>query len=572
MSVAASTSGTTNQGLDLTPPSIVVSQPARGAFLPAGPVQVTGVVTDVGSGVANLTVQGSSVPFDATGHFSTSVTLPEGVQPISITANDNAGNRTTRTISVETGTYLPLSQTVPDALAGRINASSFPVMEQIAATEIASVGSSIGATLMASNPIASGGGFDVSITSASFGPPGLAISSGPQGIAVTISVSQVSIAVDAKGTILPISVSGGFSADEVTVQATAHLGADATGGLAVTFPSVDVSFQNFKLNLPGWIAWLSFIIEPIAKSQITSIVENMLKTDGASTIDKLVDQTALISLGGTPAQFSYDLSTISTDASGIAFDTGANLTLQPDPSYPTSPGSLLTAGALPTSFSTQSTIVFSISQSMVNRALHEAWQSGMLATVVIPSQFAQAFGTALPFGSTAQDMVNFFPQLQPVVPAQDLSQPLIYRIRSLLPPTVTFIQGAPDPLNLRFGEYDITASIDTGGAPLDLFTVSMHAEIQIGVAIQNGALVPVMTSLPNPPIASDLIAEPLVPLGAAHIESYLDSIISMVMGGIVTNIPPIPLPSLPAGLTLTNVNIHADGPTDAYLTIEADLQ
>jgi len=363
-----------------------------------------------------------------------------------------------------------------------------------------------------------------------------------------------------------------LSADQVNVQATIALGAGSNGELQVTFPTVNVGFVNFQVAFPSSLSWVGAIVDPLISNFLANEVTSLLRTDGAAEIQKIVDNSANLSLGGTPASFSYAINTIGTDALGLSFDTGANLTMLPAPTFPPCPGSLLSAGGLPTSFSTTSSIVFSVSESFFNRILEQAWQAGVLATTVNPAQLAQKFGTALPIGQTAQDLVNFQPSLQPVVPAQYLTCPIVYRITSLLPPTVAFMPGVPDPLRLRFGEYDITCSIDTGAAPLDVFTVSMYAEIQLGLIIQNGTIAPDMTTLPNPIVSSDLISSPLAPLGAQFIDGYFGSVIPMLFGGIVTQLPPIPVPTLPAGVTLTGATFTADGPNDTYLTIEVNLQ
>jgi hypothetical protein len=575
-SVTSAASANTSAGPDLTPPVITVSAPARGAILPPGPVQVTGNVTDVGTGVALVTVNGSTVSLDANGNFTTTVTLDPGVAPIVVSATDGAGNRTDRSLSVETGTYLPLTQPVSDAFAGRLNATGFPALEKLGVAEITSLQATLPSSLASLNPIVSFLSIGVSIDSVSFGTPSLVIVSAPQGIAFSITVPQLVVNVtaqDASGGLIPsFTASGGLGADALTVQALAQVAVGPGGALAVTFPTANVALQNATLTLPSSLSWAVPILEPLLTGFLQSQVASMIQTQAAAKLQAILAQQATFNLLGTPATFSYAMQSIGTDASGLAFDVNADIALTPDPTYPVSPGSLVVGGGLPTTFSTQATAVFSISQDTLNRALHAAWQAGLLSTVVNPSQFAQAFGTALPFGQTGQDMVAFFPNLAGVIPPQYLAAPIIFTIRSLLPPTASFVQGVPDPLKLRFGEYTVTCSIDTGGQPLDIYTVSVQAEIELGVAIQNGGLVPVMTTLPNPLVAVDLIDEPLAPLGKAFLESYLDAMIPTLFGGIATNLPPIPIPALPGGVQLTSLAIHADGASGTYLTFEVGLQ
>ncbi len=560
-----------NQAPLTGPPVVTITQPARGAFLPKGPVQVTG--NAVGNGIVSLTVQGNNVTLDPSGNFTTTVTLDEGVDAISVLAIDKAGNRTTRTVSVETGDYRPAPGMVPGSLAGRINASGLALMQQIAATEIASLASSIGASLQAANPIFSGYTVDVSISSLSFGTPVLALDSSTAGLTIDVTIPNVAITVTVTDQLGFSITTGTITADAVTIAMTAQLGATSNLQLQVTFPSVNIGFQNFNMALGSWLSWLGPIATPIVQPILENQVDSMIKSQAPPAIAKLVDQALTLSLGGTTATFDYAIESISTDADGIAFTVGIDLALTPDPSYPVPPGSLDTQGGLPASFSLLPTAVFSISEPALNRILQQAWQSGMLATTVNPGSLAKSFGTALPIGSTAQDLVSFLPQLQGVIPTAQLSCPIVYKIRSLLPPTAKIVSGVKDPLRLRFGEYEVTASIDTGGGQsTDVFTVSMFAEIQLGFAIQNGTLVPDMSTLKNPIVASDLVSSPLVPLGAAYIESYLDAVISMLMGGIVANIPPLPLPSLPANTQLAGATIHADGTSGTYLTIEMEIK
>ena len=100
----------------------------------------------------------------------------------------------------------------------------------------------------------------------------------------------------------------------------------------------------------------------------------------------------------------------------------------------------------------------------------------------------------------------------------------------------------------------------------------MAAEIQLGLAIQNGLLVPDMTTLKDPKIYADVLSSPLAPIGAAYVESYFDGILSMLLGGIVQQLPPIAMPALPAGAQLAGVTISADGGSGTYLTFEMEIK
>ena len=572
-----------SSGPDQTPPEIVVSEPLRGAFLPAGPVRVAGRVTDTGAGVASLTVQGVPVAFGPGGDFATTVRLETGVAAITLTAIDAAGNRTNRALAVETGAWLPPGVLAPEGLAGRLNQASLQLMSRMGAGAIASSLPLLTASLQAMNPIYSTqlapGGFciasvEAAVNTLSFGTPALSLGSTTQGLDFRLDVPGLAVAVTADDRCgIPYTVQGGFTADRVEIHAVAQLGIGQAGALDVTFPVVDVQLDNFHFSLGGALSWLAPIAEGIVKQQMMVAVEDLVRNDGAAAIRSLVARSLTMTLAAAPTTFSYGLSRISTDADGIAFVVGVDLAMQPDPTYPVAPGSLQTYGAPPAAFATGPGLVLSLSETAINRVLDSAWHAGVLATDVVPLQVAQSFGVPLPFGTTAADLAAFFPVLRGVIPSQNLASPLIFKIRSLLPPTARIVAGAPDPLRLSFGEYHLTAAVDLGaGQSLDVFTISMQAELEVGIDVKNGALVPVMSTLPNPPIFVDLIEEPLVHLGAAHLESYLDAILPVLLGGVVSSLPPIPLPALPAGATLVAASMRGEGASGTYLTLEADVR
>ena len=46
----------------------------------------------------------------------------------------------------------------------------------------------------------------------------------------------------------------------------------------------------------------------------------------------------------------------------------------------------------------------------------------------------------------------------------------------------------------------------------------------------------------------------------------------VLVGGIATQLPPIPLPALPGGTQLGAATLRADGANGTYLVIDADLR
>ncbi len=89
---------------DKMPPNLTIISPTDSETVNKSTIIVSGEATDKGSGVSNVTVNGNTVIVGKDGSFSTTVSLTEGDNTITITATDKAGNKATKTITV---TYKP---------------------------------------------------------------------------------------------------------------------------------------------------------------------------------------------------------------------------------------------------------------------------------------------------------------------------------------------------------------------------------------------------------------------------------------------------------------------------------
>jgi hypothetical protein len=89
--------------IDKTPPSLAVSSPVNGASVSGPSLTVTGTVTDALSGVAGSSLSCNGVPASVTGaSFSCIVPLVSGLNNLSVTATDVAGNTATKSLTVTT--------------------------------------------------------------------------------------------------------------------------------------------------------------------------------------------------------------------------------------------------------------------------------------------------------------------------------------------------------------------------------------------------------------------------------------------------------------------------------------
>lgn len=89
--------------LDTIPPAITVTSPAEGAVFGVSQITVTGTVSDSGTGLAWVEVDGQAVTV-TDGAFAITLTKPDGIYVLTVAAMDNAGNRAdvVRNITVDT--------------------------------------------------------------------------------------------------------------------------------------------------------------------------------------------------------------------------------------------------------------------------------------------------------------------------------------------------------------------------------------------------------------------------------------------------------------------------------------
>ena len=102
--------------------SLNASTLTDGAITNNATLNVAGTVTDVGSGVKSLTVNGQVATLNGDGSFSVAVTLVDGANAVTTTATDNAGNQTTdlRTITLDrTAPGLTIASPADNSIIGK---------------------------------------------------------------------------------------------------------------------------------------------------------------------------------------------------------------------------------------------------------------------------------------------------------------------------------------------------------------------------------------------------------------------------------------------------------------------
>ncbi|MBZ5626970.1 MAG: PQQ-binding-like beta-propeller repeat protein [Acidobacteriia bacterium] len=133
----ATTSLTLN--IDKTPPGVVISAPADGAFRNTSSLTVTGTATDALSGIEAVACHGAPASFSGT-EFSCPVSLLAGSNPIMVEATDRAGNSSSATLTVTLDSAPPSLVITSPANGATFSASPITVTGT-ATDELSAVGS-----------------------------------------------------------------------------------------------------------------------------------------------------------------------------------------------------------------------------------------------------------------------------------------------------------------------------------------------------------------------------------------------------------------------------------------------
>lgn len=98
---------TTTFTVDTVPPTLNITSPAEGLITASETITVSGTTNDATSSPTTVTVNGNAVTVSANGSFSTTVTLAEGENTITIIATDAAGKTTTVVRHVTRNSSIP---------------------------------------------------------------------------------------------------------------------------------------------------------------------------------------------------------------------------------------------------------------------------------------------------------------------------------------------------------------------------------------------------------------------------------------------------------------------------------
>jgi predicted outer membrane repeat protein len=138
---------------DTTGPTLTVSTLANGSKTKDATLNVAGTVSDSGSGVKSVTVNGTAATNITNGSFSVAITLVDGANSITTIATDNVGNTTTDTRSItldQTAPGLTITLPADNSITNKTSVEVTGTVDDSMAT-ITANGSTTGVTMNGNN-------------------------------------------------------------------------------------------------------------------------------------------------------------------------------------------------------------------------------------------------------------------------------------------------------------------------------------------------------------------------------------------------------------------------------------
>jgi hypothetical protein len=541
--------------VDSNGPAIECDSPTHGAILNAAPgssVTFTGSVADLSS-IMGVTVNGSSVPVDAAGNFSTTLTSRFGINFVDIEATDGSGQVATRTCAfLLADTWAPDTAAFADSLALRLGAAAIDdggrggglnSLGDILQTVLNSPGlrDTLHSSLLASNPLKPSS-CDVS------GPFGICLFRseinylnselrGPNAATLTLVDGGIRANVVLRDTRVQLRISGTLgSTGWVTfsnIDVTAIFDTSLSGGrlrMSVRPGSVSTTVGSISTDFSGLsgaiIDILASLINGTLRNLVRDLVTDWVTNNFNSILDGVVGGLDVESLGtsfdvprlsggGTiEVSFAPGFSSLSTTSSRMLVGLSTRLSATPTHARPTL-GAPIPSGPALYNTSTSSATQIGLHVGVLSQALHALWRAGFLDATLDSGSVS-----GLPGGVSAE-------------------------LTTLLPPSVELIEG--DRVELSLGAVNMRLAYPAlFPEPID---AAIGARASMRVALDGDSFTFSDFRLDELYFSTGSVS--LDERSRTSIEMVLRRILGRIVGSALTDsLPAVPVPAfeLPASL------------------------
>lgn len=392
---------------DIVDPLIVVDTPIRGTMTEDGRVTVSGHVSDEGSGVQSVVINGQEAELSSDGTFTTNVTLIEGITMLESVVTDRAGNRSDDLRAILNGQMAEQGSTVKDALVGNVNKQTLGVLGNMV-TDLAEA-TNFGQIGQAFNPLVDTGnscaGVELDLDTANKSGVDMKLNPTAAGVEVEVIMHNLDVDMTAHYTVGCFGGGGdagvNISATSFTAKGLLDVKITAAGDLDVTLDNLQTSFQGFDLDvgsIPGVIVNLfNGTAESKVKSIIGGEIKKMVPTLGEEFLSDFTKSSIDFDVLGDTLSLKLRPVDIAMSSQGIAIrvDGSAELKNVQGASYLTSPRPAPTMGNASQGLSV------GLADDIANQLMASLWASNAIETLIEPQLIPQMRGL---FGDSADDI------------------------------------------------------------------------------------------------------------------------------------------------------------------------
>ncbi len=290
------------------PLSITVLTPTYGAYVGAGPVQLTGIVSPAD---AQVIVNGVTLVTDADGYFAAELPFADGERAMQIDVRAIDPDESVRELVAVFDGVDPRAAD-PGAMSGLLTPSGLDALEPAVASLIDA--QALLDSVFPSIPSLDTDYFD--LTPLSLTTAGTVVDLSPGDDAVSLFASIEDVTLTSEVTIVDyLTFDLGIKLGTIGFGAQATPAVDADGMLTMTLHDASADIDEIRLvvegyELPGWI--MDLLVDPIA---------GLIADLGATLVDYALDSFGTLELGGP---FAFDTDLMGTQLSVLLADVGAS--------------------------------------------------------------------------------------------------------------------------------------------------------------------------------------------------------------------------------------------------------
>ncbi|NOY27787.1 MAG: hypothetical protein GXP62_18140 [Oligoflexia bacterium] len=367
----------------LVEPSLELTSPAAGAWLPIGATPVSGQVQEVRS----VQVNGVAATMDAGGSFAGQVSLDRGVNVVEAQGTATNGDELYARHGVLAGEFDSATGAVAEAAVVRLNQGGLDTLMDMVGGMLDQTALNDAVTAM--NPIYEDTygiwGWDAvtiaaSVDQITFSTPALAVTPANGVLQLSGSIPDLYVDAQAQGDVVGVDFDTDVLmwATSADIVGTVTLGAQ-DGMVTATITDVSVDLVGFGYDtslLPGDIE--SYILVDTLRSTIEDQVVAAVQDQVPALIDSALaglDLSFETKLMGTPLTVAADITRVDVDGDGV--ELGLDMAVDMPDTGVSGQGVLASDPADP-SVDRSVDMAAAISDDLLNRMLYEAWSAGLL--------------------------------------------------------------------------------------------------------------------------------------------------------------------------------------------------